>query len=247
MHFIDPKTLLQQDWSPAGSTKFIVPNSVSSICGHQDCGQKVTFSISVKALDQSPPYSACMEGICPACRKESKFFAVGLSNGGKTKLCDSIWQYPVPNIRNLVVQELPDKKIFNSYKHAVDAFNQRMYPLSLVACGRVLEGIGKTKFPNASAVKQIAALFNTLRKELKKTPEYIEILQPLLELGEALRIGRNPGGHFDLEVEPSRELADKVIDLTEFFLRYIYVISDETSKINDIISNLSRSNTDQDN
>lgn len=46
------------------------------------------------------------------------------------------------------------------------------------------------------------------------------------------------GGHFDLEIEPDRDLADKVIDLTEFLIRYVYLISEETSKVNTLISEL---------
>lgn len=247
MNFIDPETLeINKDWSVHGSTKYWLPNSVRSVCGYKDCGEKVTFTPAVKALDQNLPYTACMQASCPACKQISKFIAIGLSIEPTKKRCDSIWQYPVSRVRDLMISELPEQRIFKSYKNAIDSFNQRMYALSLVACGRVVEGIGKTQFPNASSTNQIGALFKKLLKELRSTSEYIEILQPLLDLGEALRVGRNPGGHFDLAIEPDRELAGKVIDLTEFLIRYVYIISTETSNVNDILSRLEPDSTDED-
>jgi hypothetical protein len=78
-------------------------------------------------------------------------------------------------------------------------------------------------------------LLNNLRKELKEAPAFKEILMPLLDLGEALRLGRNPASHFDLETDPNLDLAGKVLDLTEFLLQYVYVISGESINVDGLI------------
>jgi hypothetical protein len=134
-------------------------------------------------------------------------------------------------------EQLPSR-IFNAYKHSIEAFNSGMWPLAVTSCGRVLEGIGKTTFPNGSQQKQLGQLFNNLKSELKKTPDYKDLLQPLVDLGEAFRLGRNTGAHFDLEKEPDREVASQLIDLTEFLIKYIYLISKEVADVEQKISSL---------
>jgi hypothetical protein len=245
MHFIDPKTA--HNWTTLQQTgDYWTVLAIDSTCPH--CHRAVTINLDAPVLIPQTE-SIAMRGRCPRCQddKPIRVFLTEVRHKHETtRECGGIWMEPVPKIRSLMISQLPEKRVFNGYKDAVESFNAGMWSSSITSCGRVVEGIGKTKFPNAQATKQIKGLFDKLRSELKKAPDFKELLEPLLNLGEALRIGRNPGTHFDLETEPDRNLADKVIDLTEFLIRYIYLISDETTEVNRLILELGPGDADED-
>jgi HEPN domain-containing protein len=244
MHFIDPKTVPLNQWNRYG--EYHCPKSVSTVCPH--CNGKVFLEVIPHGNSYNPLIrSLAAGGKCPGCVEEKpiQIFLVETSNNPDSPLCQEIWVNPPVKHRSLIVDTLPEKRIFRAYKNAIETFNAGMWAPSLVSCGRVVEGIAKTTFPNAKSTKQIKPLFNKLGSELKKIEEFRPLLDPLLGLGEALGLGRNPGGHFDLEEEPDRDLADKVIDLTEFLIQYVYQIVDEADEVKKLIAKLKPNDTEE--
>lgn len=252
MHFVDPKSIPAHNWqSRPGAEAYSVTDNFSSICPY--CNRDVNIQLksfeTIKTLG-----SVAAKGVCPPCgeSKTIRVFLIGVQlkqNGNKP--CNQIWFEPVPKIRSLITDGLSTSddaqaiRVWKAYRNAIDAFNSGKWEQSLVSCGRVVEGIGKTKFPNASSTQQIGRLFKKLKQEISDKPDTKEVLTPLLSLGEALRVGRNPGGHFDLEGDPDRDLADKVIDLTEFLIKYVYLIANETENVNELIENLNPADKDE--
>ena len=251
MHFIDPKSININNWlqSRPGAEKYWMTDNVSSICPH--CNQKVVIQLQTfRPIGEIQ--SLASKGMCPQCReaKPIRVFFVGVKpRGSHDRHCEQIWIDPAPKIRKPAFETLADQLILRTYNEALNTFNQGQYRSSLINCGVIVEQIGRTKFPHVTTgkkgqggreAKEIKALFDLLRSELKGKPEFKELLKPLLELGEALRLGRNSGGHFNFEHTPTRELAEQVIDLTEFLVRYIYVVAEESSNVNQIISELER-------
>jgi hypothetical protein len=242
MHFIDPKTVRNWDSQKTG---YWIPECIDTICGNPECSRLISFVPKPTGWDFNEAKAIITVAICSGCHNKNDFFLTDIKKSDQPEECGGIWQHPVPEIRTRIVDELPNIRVFKSYRDAIGAFNAGMWASALTNCGRVIEGIGKTTFPNAKTTNQIKGLFDKLRSELKKAPDFKELLEPFLNLGEALRVGRNPGGHFDLAAEPDRSLASKVIDLTEFLIRYVYLISNETSEVNELISKLGPDDADE--
>lgn len=244
MHFIDPKTV--PGWN-AKKTGYWIPNCIDSVCGNPECCRAISFVPEFTGHDFEKAKAIITVATCSGCQQQSEFILTGIKKSNQPEGCGGIWQNPAPKLKTLIVDTLPIQRIFLAYKNAIEAFNKGMWSLSIGACGRVVEGIAKTTFPKAKETRQIGKLFNKLRTELKTIDEFRQLLDPLLGLGEALRIGRNEGDHFDLEVEPDRELANKVIDLTEFLIQYVYLIADEADEINKLIAKLKPNDTEEEN
>ena len=252
MHFVDPKSIPAHNWqSRPGAETYSVTDNFSSICPHcnRDVNIQLTSFETIKTLG-----SVAARGMCPPCGegKIIRVFLIGVQPAKNSyKQCSQIWFEPVPKIRSPITDTLGSsedsqaQRIFKNYKSAIKSLNTGEWDNAIASCGRVVEGIGKTKFPNASATRQIKGLFNKLESEIKKQPDSREVLEPLLKLGDALRVGRNPGAHFDLEKAPDRNLADKVIDLTEFLIKYVYLIADETENVNKLIEKLNPGDEDE--
>ena len=253
MHFIDPKSINSSNWlqSRLGAEQYWMTDNVSSICPH--CNQKVVIQLQT-FRPIGDIQSLASKGMCPQCReaKPIRVFFIGVKpKGSQTRHCDQIWIDPAPTVRAMIIDELNnndiEKRIYKAYKNAINAFNIGSYELCLISCGRVVEGIGKTAFPNAEKTNMIGPLFKKLKQEVQEKPEAKKVLQPFIDLGNALRLGRNPGGHFDLVGDPNKALADKVLDLTEFLIKYIYVIGNESKNVEKLILELRPADKDEEN
>jgi hypothetical protein len=217
-----------------------IPSSVDCICGF--CNTLANLQTRLIKDDEIGTIS--MTGRCTRCDEVSKVFIISVvtepSGQDNNKKCEC-WVHPKSEIRKYKFQseEINPQRIAKSYKDAIDSFNQGCASLSITACGRVVEGIAKTNFPKASSNNQISKLFQKLDKESQNLDEEFQnLLSPLLSLGEALRIGRNTGGHFDFNIEPDRELASKILDLTEFLIQYVYILQLEAAKVQELIDAL---------
>jgi hypothetical protein len=226
-------------WTVLGN-KCKVPSSIDCICGF--C--HTLANLRTEFISDDGIGSVSMTGRCTRCNEVSKVFIINVitepSVPDNNKKCEC-WVHPKSEIRKYKFQseEIKPPRIAKSYKDAIDSFNQGCSSLSITACGRVVEGIAKTNFPKASSVNQIGNLFKKLNEESGKLPEEFQnLLSPLLSLGEALRIGRNTGGHFDFNIEPDRKLASKILDLTEFFIQYVYILQLESVKVKELIDAL---------
>lgn len=217
-------------WHPHGN--FNYPLSVDAKCGY--CQEFVNLICENPVLHPQSR-SFVLDGRCVRCNKKSRVFV----DGAKENSCDfqEMWILPKPLERVPLISHemIENPRISKAYRDALDAFNLGKPSLAITACGRVVEGIGKTSFPSSKDINNIGRLFSNLRGEIKKIPEFKAVLEPLLGLGEALRLGRNPGSHFDLEIDPDMDLAGKVLDLTEFLLQYVFVIGDEAKNVQQLI------------
>lgn len=219
-------------------SSYYIPESLDCICGF--CVTLANLQTSSPTID-SKTSTVLMQGRCTRCQKESTIYLINVKRN-KNEMPDECWVHPKPEIREYKFTEadIRPPKIFRAYKEAVDLFNEGKHSASMGACGRTVEGIAKEEFPIKSTNKDtIGSLFKKLESEFNQLPiELHGLLKPLLLLGNELRIGRNTGAHFNTEKEPDRELAGKIIDLTEFLMQYVYILGDEASKVEEMIKNL---------
>ena len=232
-----------RDWkqSMPGQDSYMIPASLDCICGF--CNTLANLQTS--AYSQQPEIqSLSMKGRCTRCQKESIVYLIKPNKFNEHNAgikCGECWVHPMHSLREFKFKEedFPIERIFLDYKEAIETFNEGRPRSSINSCGVVVEGIAKTNFPNASTTRQISKLFEKLRTEIVgESTEIKEILKPIHLLGEALAVGRNMSPHFDIEGQPDKDLASKIIDLTEFLIQYFYTLSSETNVVKEIISNL---------
>lgn len=232
-------------WRPVNTLNGILyacPESIDTQCGF--CGVHGALIIGSEISLNNETNTLSFKARCTrnSCKRDSTVVMTNAANWDRFSQVGSrpeeFWILPAPKLRQRQVKtdDIENKRIVKAYKEAIDSYNENKPSLAISACGRIVEAIGKTKFPNASAISNIGPLYNHLRKEIKSIPDFKGLLEPFVGLGEALRLGRNPGSHFDLEIEPDLELAGKVLDLTEFLLKYIYVIGGEAKEVKELIA-----------
>ena len=238
MHFIDPKTIPADKW--IRNQHGFCPDAIKTKCPY--CSQQVFLRVVVTVNQSFIPeiQSLGLKGICPSCDREKSIqvFFIEISKEQENPYCKEIWINPDPKVRSLIIDELPNKVVFNSYKLAIEAFNNGMWSLAVFACERSVERIWKTTFSKSEFPTDMGGLLGKLRSELEQTPDFKEFLAPFLNAGEALRVGRDPDELFELEVEPDRNLAERVLDLTEFLIKSAYLIAGETSEVSRLMSEL---------
>ena len=238
MHFIDPKTIPADKW--IRNQHGFCPDAIKTKCPY--CNQQVFVKV---VLNLHRSYileirSLGLKGLCPSCDTENSIqvFFIGVSEDQENPYCKEIWINPDPKVRSLIIDELPNKVVFNSYKLAIEAFNNGMWSLAVFACSRAVERIWKTTFSKSESPTDMSGLVCKLKSELEQVPDFREFLGPFLDAGEALRVGRDPDELFELEVEPDRNLAERVLDLTEFLIKSAYLIAGETSEVSRLMSEL---------
>ncbi|MBV5262227.1 hypothetical protein FLX56_27985 [Synechococcus moorigangaii CMS01] len=229
---------------------YAVPSSIDCRCGY--CGVQGALICEDTVTFNDPTQTITLKARCTRdeCQKTSMVVIIDAlmwrdyRKGQKSK---EFWLLPKPKERPQIFtkDQIDNPRIFRAYKEAVESLNENKPNLVISCCGRIVEGIGKLNFPNSSQTNTIGGLYNKLRGGLKGKPEFKSVLDPFLQLGEALRLGRNPASHFDLETDPSIDLAEKVLDLTEFLVKYIYVIPQEADNVNQLIQDCGPGDTEE--
>ncbi|UWQ95014.1 DUF4145 domain-containing protein [Rhodobacteraceae bacterium M385] len=184
---------------------------------------------------------------CPMCGTISTFGCSGLRDIGGKECCSTTSQCPACGERVFffgfmpVVDEAPreleiivfterssvlaiknyksavDERIVRSYEAAIHAFNSKNYSASLVMAGRTLEGVFKLLLGSGSENKTLGSLVD-------KASQEIGLEGPLKKLAKLIKDGRNLGAHFDLETEPNKDIAQPVLELTEYLIEYYFVL-----------------------
>lgn len=219
-----------------------IPEYIDTKCGY--CNTFVSLRFSREFTSCARTQSIISLARCPVCSKNSKVLIVDFVTWDqrlKGKKVKEIWVLPKPTERQekidvSLIDGQHSRRIIKLYKSIIRLYNMDEYAASVSACGRLVEAVGKTRLSGSKPVNTIGALFKKLEDEVKKNGGFTsEVIRPFLSLGEAIRLGRNPSDHFDLEIEPTQELAEKIIDLIEFFMTYIYELSGEVEKVNELL------------
>jgi len=137
-------------------------------------------------------------------------------------------------LREPIVTEdqIGDGKLHRAYLNALDTFNKGAIGVVPVAVGRALEGIVKTQLRG----KNVELRGRMLGQLLTQLAEEVDLSVPLHELAGALRDGRNIGAHFDDELDPSAEMAEKMVDLLEVIVEYLYVLPAQVAELKAYVS-----------
>ena len=113
---------------------------------------------------------------------------------------------------------IPDR-LKRAYQSALNVLSIGESEATAVTCRRVLEGITAGLLTDPAARrKPLAGRIQALANEDRK------LAAPLIELSDTLRAGGNLGAHFDDEADTSIEDAERMVDLLDFLIAYLFVL-----------------------
>jgi hypothetical protein len=219
------------------------PTSIDAKCGYcQQWSNLVCENPSFHG--QSKGFT--LHGRCVRCDQQSRVFVDNSSSAAYH--FDEMWILPKPEVRESAFlrfeNEIPTR-ILRAYNTAVKSFDLGLWGGCITECGRALEGITRDKFPESIRLNKkdeevhLGIKLQRLQTEAQKLGDIESLLKPIIELSEALRLGRNTSAHFDVEKEPDDEAALLVLELAEYLMSYFYVIPRQAKILEETIQALS--------
>lgn len=221
MHYIDPGTIHQ--WVKSSHGNMLRPESCGSICA--DCHKPTALKIDKDTYTPQTNSLSC-SAHCTMCGAKAKVWIIAPST---RSACREIWTLPVPKSNWIlsIEEESLSFKLHDAYKAAVDAYNIGMWRSVVTECGRALEGITQEQFPSKEDRKTLKKLSEgNFPKDLPSP-----LFEPIIELTKAVRLGRLTGAHFDLKCPADNQIAREVLELTEYCLKYFYVLPKQSSEL----------------
>ena len=212
-----------RSWSKHGYGR--APNAVSAVCPY--CGAKVVFSLA-EHKDDVVHLSVAATAKCPGCDGKVLFWAIRHEQSPKSDENNPAAVYMYPPAKNYYpapefASDIPDA-LQRSFVSTIDAFNSGNYAATAVCCRRTLEGIFKYLLPPDKSQGTLAHLIDQAKAEL-------DLAAPLSVLSHAIRDGGNLGAHFDMQTEPTGELARQMVELLSYLISYLYVLPKEIQKL----------------
>jgi len=170
-------------WTPSNSKW--VPACIDTFCPH--CGRLTNITVSDHLFDFSRN-TVSATGRCPACSKESYFWAFGPSPaaGAPPKPCEAIYIYPNPRLKRepIVGSERLNPALARAYTSCLEAYNAGLWTPCAASCRRALESLVVSMLGDDA---EKAPLY----QQLKQLPEKVDLAKPLMLLVENLRKGGN--------------------------------------------------------
>ena len=207
-------------WKQASGSRWI-PISVDTYCPH--CGREVNFPLR-DFLDDKVRNSFSASATCPGCGEASHFWVVRPSL--KERGCEALCIHPDPRrVREPIVSasDTGNGPLSRAYESSISALNAGLWDPCAASCRRTLEAIVHHLNPE----KASGPLFDRLEKLFEDR----DLSEPLVRISEVLRKGGNVGAHFDLEIETDQAMAEKMVDLIDYFLEYLFVLPNRAQEL----------------
>lgn len=166
-------------------------------------------------------------GECPHCKQAIRIWSVNKRPDQRTDSdMPEVFMYPAGQ-HQFSVQEFPSEipePLRRAFLSTVASFNSNNFPATATGARRTLEGIFKYRLPEELRRGNLAQLIN-------RTTESVDLAEPLGKLAHAIRDGGNLGAHFDMEKEPTEEMAKHMVELLNYLISYLYVLPKEIEKL----------------
>jgi hypothetical protein len=117
---------------------------------------------------------------------------------------------------------IDDPRVKLAYISVLDTYNKDALMAIPSMVGRALEGIVKHQLKESKEVDLVKV--RMLGPLLDLLAEKVDLSLPLKDLAKALTDARNVGTHFDIDIEPTKDMAVKMLELLEVIIEYIYVL-----------------------
>ena len=192
------------------------PDGINIHCPR--CGEKGTFTLVSPTYNQ-PTDTISAAAPCPTCRKQSFFYIVrpGKSDDRSQMGCKSLVMWPPPKLPRTPIDgaDFLDAPTRGTYIEAIEGFNAGAWRSASICCRVTLEALVKSLDPSGKG---------TLDNRIRKLPENVDLDAPLLTLANLIRRAGNLSAHFIEDQQPTRELAEHILLLTEYLMEYLFTL-----------------------
>lgn len=209
-------------------------SQVTMVCGH--CAHLTIIPLGTLHRDR---YACYLRGNCPHCNTQYDYYVKLYSEKKSVNqivyLPAFAFVNPAPKmIRTPIVtrEQMGDAKLHRAYMSALTTYDKGAIESVPVAVGRALEGIVKT-YLTAQGIKVGKPMLAPLLTQLARD---VDLSKPLKELTDAIRVGRNIGAHFDEDMDPSAEMAERMLDLLDVIVEYLYVLPAQIEELKTYIA-----------
>jgi hypothetical protein len=208
------------------------PASVDVRCPH--CHRQTNVPLQPTGADPAAGVTSG-HGRCPACREPVRVAVLEPAKWTNKDAAGAgaVVMFPAPRRERpsaIPSGVLPDR-LYRAYRATLDSYNAGLWSPCVASCRRTLEGIATELLPEDQRQGALA-------QQLKKLPEHVDLSRPLLELADLLRKGGNIGAHFDLEREPNGEVALAMLELLEYFVGYVYLLTNQAKQLEERLAAL---------
>jgi hypothetical protein len=206
------------------------PRAISAVC--PGCNAMVLFTLESHHYDEVRDTFAS-SAACPSCGAKSHFWTIAPTNRDTKNALyhGTVFMHPTaPDYHEALRfgEDVPEPLV-RAYHSTVDAYNFRNFTATAVCCRRTLEGLFKYLLPEDKRGFNLARAIETAR-------ETLDLAKPLSSLFHAIRHGGNLGAHFDIDKEPTKRIAQFMVELLEYIISYLYVLPREIEKLDRSLS-----------
>ena len=210
----------------ATSSKFFQPNAINCDC--PSCGRAANFSFANCKVDRGFRILTHQK-LCSACGATVKFFGNyfdfdDLDFEGRFKFVLFVLSTEGNLIQSPDFSANISEPLNRAFVSAVASYNSGNYAAATVLGRRTLEGIFKSLVSEKDHRKKLNDLIELVAKEN-------DLSAPLHKLSHAVREGGNLGAHFDLDKEPTEELAKILVSLVQYLIEFLYVLPSNIEKL----------------
>ena len=211
-----------------------VPNAIDIGCPY--CNRFVSFA--VPAWHPAAQNTRIAPVRCPGCNAVSTFFLTNhVGRAGTLDDDERLFIDRNPSGKASITEILDNEEIKDALKRAyistINVFNLGEWSATAVLARRLLEGITKSILDEKHQSLPLA-------KQIELLPTVKDLNAPITTIADAIRKGGNLGAHFDLEKEPSHEVAELMVELVEELIEYFFVLPERIQKLHETIENLGK-------
>jgi Domain of unknown function (DUF4145) len=196
-------------------TDHALPGRINSTCGV--CSKDFSLDVSAGHYHEHDTWLAAVQCPNPLCRAVLRYFGFEMQGRQFTRLyVDPSYEdgrAAMPGI------ELAPERVQKAYADTLATLNSGISSAVATLARKTLEGIIKLSYPNPEGIKD-----RSLFKLIRDLPQNKDLGKPIMELSYAMREGGNLSAHFDLEKDTDAESAEKMVELLESLIEYLYVI-----------------------
>lgn len=196
-------------------TDLALPQRLNSTCGV--CHKDFTVDVSGGRYHEAHTWLAVVLCPNPQCAAVLRYLGFDMDGNRFTQL------YVDPSFHDQRAAmdgiELAPERVQKAYRDTLDTLNSGIPSAVATLARKTLEGIVKLSYPNPEGTRD-----RSLYKLIRDLPQSRDLGRPIAELAHAMREGGNLGAHFDLEKDTNATDAEKMVELLEHLIEYLYVI-----------------------
>lgn len=204
-------------WGTTNNTA--VPIAIDLVC--PECRRRVTFVMT--SWDANTASGKPYPARCPGCGDPVSVLRLGGKSQQETRLyvdAENPSREPLEGLDRIPDDVMP-QSLKRAYKSALNVLASGEAEATAAACRRVLEGVMKRVLPDDITTINLARRIQAL------TTQHEQLTRPLVDLSDSLRESGNLGAHFSDEVETTIEDAERMVELLDFLLTYLFVLPDQ--------------------